>query len=323
MAVANLTSGPMTSSEMDPFKTRLAFLILLSFAVFTQVHANLVRAQSDSTHGNRGTLIISGAAGTSRESFGTGVLERFVALAGGPDSTFVYIPTASSGIKLDSGFIYTPPDSDTPAANTSDFELELAKIFGVKKITILHTRSRRTADSETFVAQLRQARGVWISGGNSGRLANTYIGTLTLKEIKRVMERGGVVGGNSAGAIIQGSFIVRGRPDKPVLMAKGHDRGFGFLKNTVINPHLITNKREDELVNVVDAHPELLGIGIDEKTAILVQGNQFQVLGDSKVAIYDNRKHENKWYYWLTPGTVFDLQRRAVVNKPGTGLVER
>lgn len=260
----------------------------------------------------KGSLIISGAAGTSRESFGTGVLERFVALAGGADANFVYIPTASSGIKLDSGFIYTPPDSDAPATNTGEFEQELAKMFGVKHITILHTRSRETADAEKFVAPLRQADGVWLSGGNSGRLADAYLGTLTQREIKAVFERGGVVGGNSAGAIIQGSFIVRGRPDKPVLMAKGHERGFDFLKNVVINPHLIAAKREDELVNVVDAHPGLLGIGIDERTAILVQGDQFEVLGDSKVAIYDNRKHGNKWYYWLSPGAFFNLRARAV-----------
>jgi cyanophycinase len=261
----------------------------------------------------KGAFIISGAAGTSRESFGPGVLERFVALAGGPDAEFVYIPTASSGIKLDSGFIYEPPDSDTPAANTKEFEAELARMFGVRRITILHTRSRRTADSESFVAPLRRAGGVWISGGNSGRLADTYLGTLTLREIKAVFERGGVVGGNSAGAIIQGSFIVRGRPDKPVLMARGHERGFGFLKKVVINPHLITAKREDELVNVLDAHPELLGIGLDERAAILVRGGRFEVLGDGKVAVYDDRRHEKKWYYWLAPGTVFDLRRRAVV----------
>lgn len=284
--------------------TRRALLILLACVLTACAQSN----------DSKGSLILSGASGTSRESFGAGVLERFVTLAGGPDSTFIYIPTASSGLKLDSGFIYTPPDSDTPAANTAEFELELAKIFGVKKITILHTRSRSTADSDAFVAQLRQARGVWISGGNAGRLAQTYLGTQTEKEIKRVLERGGVVGGNSAGAIIQGSFIVRGRPDKPVLMAKDHDRGFGFLKNTVVNPHLISAKREDELVNVVDAHPELLGIGIDDKTAILVQGNQFQVLGDSKVAIYDNQQHETGWYYWLTSGMFFDLQRRTIIN---------
>ena len=100
-------------------------------------------------------------------------------------------------------------------------------------------------------------------------------------------------------------------------MAQGHERGFGFLKNVAINPHLIAAKREDELVNVVDAHPELLGIGIDERAAILVRGDRFEVLGDSKVAIYDNQKHDNRWYYWLSPGTIFDLITRAIVPPPG------
>src|ERR1043166_3239038 len=263
----------------------------------------------------KGTLIISGAAGLSRENYGSGVLERFVSLAGGPDANYVYIPTASSAINLDNGFIYTPPDTDIPAENTRAFEAELAKMFGVTHISILHTRNRQIANSQSFVEVLRKANGVWISGGNSGRLADAYLGTRTEREIRSVFERGGVVGGNSAGAIIQGSFIVRGRPDKPVLMANGHERGFGFLKNVVINPHLIAARREDELVNVIDAHPELLGIGIDERTAILVQGTQFEVLGDSKVAIYDNQKHDGRWFYWLTPGMKFDLRTRSVVNR--------
>ena len=261
--------------------------------------------------GRRGALILSGGGGTSRESFGPGVLEQFVALAGGPDANYVFIPTASSGLKLDSGLIYEPPDTDTPASNTAEFERALAEMYGVKRIRLLHTRSRATANSESFVAALRRADGVWLSGGNAGRLAATYLGTRTEKEIKAVFERGGVVGGSSAGAIILGSFIVRGVPGKPVLMARGHERGFGFLKNVAINPHLITAKREDELVNVLDAHPELLGIGIDERAAILVRGEEFQVLGDSKVAIYDDRRHEKLWYYWLTPGTVFSLRTRT------------
>ena len=284
--------------------TLLAFLLL-----FLLSHLALQAEGS----GGRGALILGGGGGASRESFGPGVLEQFVALAGGPGANFVYIPTASSGLKLDSGLIYTPPDTDEPAPNTAEFERALAEMYGVKRITILHTRSRATANSESFVARLKQADGVWLSGGNAGRMASTYLGTRTQKEIKAVFERGGVVGGSSAGAIILGSFIVRGIPGKPVLMARGHTRGFGFLKKVVINPHLITAKREDELVSVVDAHPELLGIGIDERAAILVRGEEFRVLGDSKVAIYDNRRHENRWYYWLTPGTVFSLRTRAVV----------
>jgi cyanophycinase len=286
----------------------LTFLIVFLLAV-----AGPLKTTDAQT--GKGSLIISGGGGLSRGDLGTGVVEKFVSLAGGPDANYVYIPTASSGTKLDNGFIYEPPNSDLPAANTAEFEQELAKMFGVKRITIMHTRSRVTANSAKFVEPLRKAGGVWISGGNAGRLASTFLGTRIEKEIRAVFERGGVVGGNSAGAIIQGSFIVRGIPGKPVLMARGHESGFGFLMNVAINPHLITAKREDELVGVVDQHPELLGIGIDEKAAILVRGSQFEVLGDSKVAIYDNQKHENRWYFWLTPGTLFDLRTRTIVKR--------
>lgn len=232
---------------------------------------------------SKGTLILTGG------SFGTGVKERFVSLAGGAESNFVYIPTASSSIRLESGFIYTPLDSDTPADNTGEFEAELARMFGVKHIAVLHTRKRNTANSSKFVELLRKANGVWLSSGNAGRIANAYLDTLTQREIQAVLDRGGVVGGNSAGAIIQGSYIVRGRPDKPLLMARGHERGFGFLKNVAINPHLTEAKRDAELVNVIDTYPHLLGIGIDEKAALVVNGDRFEVIGDGRVAIYDNK----------------------------------
>ena len=190
--------------------------------------------------------------------------------------------------------------------------IELARMFGVKHVTVLHTRDRNTANSETFVAPLRKANGVWLSSGNPGRFANAYLDTLTQKEISAVLARGGVVGGNSAGAIIQGSYTVRGRPDKPILMAKGHERGFGFLENVAINPHLTEAMRDAELVNVVDAYPKLLGIGIDEKAALIVTGDRFEVIGEGRVAIYDNKKHGGNWYLWLKSGDRFDLRTRTV-----------
>jgi cyanophycinase len=280
-------------------KWKLFISILL-----TMFAAGALMAQTSSSL-QRGSLVITGG------DFGKGVIERFVSLAGGPDANFVYIPTASSGIKLNSGFIYIPPDNDFPATNTREFEQELAKMFGVKRITILHTRERKTANSEAFVESLRKANGIWFSQGNAGRLANAYLNTLTQREVQALLNRGGVVGGNSAGAIIQGSYIVRGRPDKPLLMAKGHERGFGFLKNVAINPHLTEAKREAELVNVIDAYPHLLGIGIDEKAAIVVQGERFEIIGESRIAIYDNKKHGGNWYYWLLPGDQFDLRSRT------------
>jgi len=252
----------------------------------------------------KGTLILDGAGCRAAR-------ERFVSLAGGPEANIVYIITGASGIKLDDGSVYTPPESSTRGEQTSRLEEELARYIGVKRIAVLHTRDRKEADSEAFAAPLRTASGVWLGVGNAGRLAAAYLDTLTLRELWAVLDRGGVIGGESAGAIIQGSFIVRGRPDKPLLMAKGHERGFGFLKNVVIDPHLIAARREDELVNVLDAHPDLLGIGIDANAGLIVRGDQFEVIGESKVAIYDDKKHGSGWYYWLAPGDRFDLRTRT------------
>jgi cyanophycinase len=275
--------------------TSTALLALLCAAtIAAQTHAGL----------RKGALVLTG--GEMSQS----ALERFVSLAGGREANFVFVPTAASSLKLPSGFIYDPPDADAPAANTREFEEELAKLFGVRRVTVLHTRSRKTADSAGFVAPLVTANGVWLSSGNAGRLANAYLGTRTQKEIEAVLARGGVIGGNSAGAIIQGSYAVRGRPDKPVLMAKGHERGFGFLRSVAVDPHLTEQKRETELVTVVDAHPKLLGIGIDEKAAIVVRGDRFEVIGEGRVAIYDNIKHGGNWYYYLSPGDTFDLGTR-------------
>jgi cyanophycinase len=237
--------------------------------------------------------------------------ERFVSLAGGSDRNFVFIPTGSSGLKFEDGFIYIPPESSVRDEQTRKLEEEQARYLGVEQITVLHTRDRKEADSEAFAAPLRRAQGVWLGPGNAGRLAAAYLDTLTLRELWAVLDRGGVIGGESAGAIIQGSYLVRGRPDKPLLMAKGHERGFGFLKNVAVNPHLISAKREDQLVDVLDAHPKLLGIGIDSGTGIVVRGDEFEVIGESRVAIYENQKRDGAWYYWLSPGDRFDLRTRT------------
>lgn len=121
---------------------------------------------------------------------------------------------------------------------------------------------------------------------------------------------------NSAGAIIQGSYVVRGRPDKPVLMAQGRERGFGYLALTAINPHVVAAHREDELVTVVDLHPELLGLGIDTGAAAIVRGDALMPLGSARVSIYDNVRHEGRWYYWMTAGSCLSLSTRRVANAP-------
>jgi cyanophycinase len=250
-----------------------------------------------------GTLIVEGGAA------GQAILQRFVALAGGSSARLVYVPTGASAVKGRSGVI-VDPDWPRDRAEWRAYERDLCEKFGVERLTILHTRDRHVAASEAFVAPLHSATGVWLGPGNAGRYAAAYLDTRTHRELEALLARGGVIGGSSAGAIVQGSYTVRGRPDKPLLMAKGHERGFGFLRNVAINPHLLTAKRDNELINVVDAHPELLGIGIDENTALVVRGDTFEVIGESKVAIYDNEPHDGLWYYWLHAGDRFDLRTR-------------
>jgi len=255
-----------------------------------------------STGPANGTLIVDGGGATDS------IVRRFVALAGGREARIVVIPTAPSSIRFGEDNIILNPDWPRDRKEWSQYREHLKRWLGVDRVEIVHTRDRSEADAESFVAPLGSATGVYLTPGNAGRLAEAYLGTRTVTMLKGVLDRRGVVFGSSAGAIIQGSFTVRGRPDKPLLMAPGRTTGFGFLTNVAINPHLTSAKRDAELVNVVDAHPEVLGIGIDDDAAIVVRKNVFEVIGTGRVAIYDNVRHEGgAWYHWLKPGDRFDL----------------
>ena len=224
------------------------------------------------------------------------IYERFVALAGGPEAPIVVIPTAGSG------------------ETYGDFwpGLQRLRDAGAVNLKVLHTRDPQEADREEFVAPLRQARGVWFSGGRQWRLVDAYRGTQTLTEIRGVLERGGVIGGSSAGATIQGSYLVRGDSSTNTIMMGDHTEGFGFLANVGIDQHLLQRNRHFDLVEVIEAHPELLGIGLDEDTAIVVRGDTFEVIGNGYVAIYDstNVVGDGWRFYFLAPGDRYDLSTR-------------
>ncbi len=257
-----------------------------------------------------GTFVISGT-GSYDDSL---ALATFVnLLPQGRNSTILFVPTASSGLKLPNGFIYIPPKADTTAIYTRDFETQLEKLFKVVHVKLLHTRDKATANSRQFFNAIKEADGVWLSGGNAGRLADVYLNTKTHAALVRLVERGGIIGGNSAGAIILGSYIVRGWTEKPILMAKGHDKGFGFIQGVAFNPHLLTAKREYELMSVVHEYPDLLGIGIDDYGLLVVEDNLIENVGPGRVAIYDNKKHGERWYCWLEQEKKFDLRTRTVV----------
>jgi cyanophycinase len=242
-----------------------------------------------------------------------------MALAGGATATIVAIPTGASSLRFGEAKTILDPDWPRERAEWKAYADYLEKWLGVARVTILHTRERRVADSEAFVAPIRGATGVFLGPGNAGRIAETYLDTRTQRELEALLARGGVVLGSSAGAIIQGSFIVRGRPDKPLLMVEGRERGFAFLRNVVVNPHLTSAKRDAELVNVLDAHPELVGFGIDDDAALVVHSDTASVIGTGRVAVYDDQPHETGWYYWLKAGDRFDLRQRRSLAAGASG----
>jgi cyanophycinase len=108
--------------------------------------------------------------------------------------------------------------------------------------------------------------------------------------------------------------MVRGaREGNTIMMAPGYETGLGFLKDCAVDQHLIKRKREDDLIAVVQKHRHLLGIGIDEDTAVIIKGNNLEVIGSSKVAIYDPDRipaEGEKFYFFLNAGEKFDLKTR-------------
>lgn len=259
----------------------------------------------------KGTLVIVGGGSTD----GTGIVEKFIELAGGPDKTFVIVPTAGGNRTAD-GAVREYAEESIVASWTRR---------GVKNVRMLHTHDPKVADTGEFAQILREADAVWFSGGRQWHIVDSYANTLTYREFYRVLERGGVIGGSSAGATIQGEYLVRGDTSGPNVMMTAepnHQKGFEFLRKTAIDQHINARNRWDDLIPVIQKMPGLLGLGISEGTAIIVTGDTFEVMGKWKVAVHDNTRMYQPWekpYFVLSPGDVYDMKARKVV-KLGTGV---
>jgi cyanophycinase len=253
----------------------------------------------------KGTLLIVGG-GLKSEA----ILKRFLDLAGGPEAAIVMIPTAGESDDLT---VYADDLRDLTGA-------------GARHVKVLHTRDRKVADSDAFVAPIREAAGVWFPGGRQWRLADAYLNTRTHAELRALLARGGIIGGTSAGATILGSFMVRGDTSGNTIMVGDHVEGMGFLKNVTIDQHLLKRNRQFDLVPVIKSRPELLGIGLDEDTAIVVRGDRFEVMGAGYVAIYDHshRLDTGGQFYLLAPGDRYNLKTREAERPAMRGVpVER
>ncbi|MEM7144638.1 MAG: cyanophycinase [Verrucomicrobiota bacterium] len=292
-------------------------LAVLGLVVWLAVGSDLVVGEEDGVAFGpaKGALVIVGGGDREmRLHFG-----RFMELAGGEDAKVVIVPTAGS----------TSEKYDYDGKRRRFVGMGLVREDQVKTV---HTHNRVVADSEEFVRAIREADGVWFAGGRQWRLVDAYGGTLAEEAFHGVLERGGVIGGSSAGATIQGSFLVRGDTSGPKVLTGDHQRGFGFLRNSAIDQHLFARGREFDLIKILldedgkmDAsivREDLLGIGVDEDTALVVQGDLFEVTGkvDGAVVVYDPRKWTDTMpnearMEVLGPGSRYDFGKREVIRR--------
>jgi cyanophycinase len=286
--------------------------VKLTLSLAAALSISRLFAQSPEYGPATGTLVIQGGGSAD----GTGIVETFINKAGGLNAKIIVVPTAGGNRNAD-GTLHVYKEEQV---------LATWKKRGLTNVFMLHTHDPKVADTEDFAKILRDANGVWFDGGRQWNIVDSYDHSLTLREFRKVLERGGVIGGSSAGATIQGDYLVRGAiagSDIVMTPEPEHEHGFAFLRKVAIDQHINTRNRWDDIIPVIKKYPDLLGIGLSEGTAIVVTGDRFQVIGKWKVAIHDNTRTYQPWekpYYVLSPGDVYNMKTRTI-EKYGTGVL--
>ncbi len=251
--------------------------LFIVFLLFTFIdHCQEVYSQ-DSDQGH--LFIIGGRKNAS-------LMKRYVQLAGGEQAKVVIFPMAS-----------TDP---LEAALYQRYQLEELGVSDVKFIIC----DSASADADSNLSILDDANSVFFSGGDQSRLTKALLGTKMLERIKEIYNNGGIIGGNSAGAAVMSKIMITGDELKNtdstrafITIRKGnikYTEGFGFITSAIIDQHFVRRRRHNRLISLVLENPKLVGVAIDEETAIIVApDNTFEVLGDYTVIIYDATGAEN------------------------------
>jgi cyanophycinase len=281
--------------------SRRASLVALLVPALLQAQSNARRsaAAEPKVGPSKGTVIVVGGG-----SMGPEIYSKFIEAAGGPDALIIDVPNAGG--------------ADTygqDAAGTRGW-----KAAGAKNVYVLFTKDRKIADSDSFVAVIKKAGGVWFEGGRQWHIYNDYAGTKTEKAFREVLERGGVVGGSSAGASILGDFLVRGAPSQNnrIMDYPGWQKGFAYLRNTGIDQHVVARERLPDLADsILTKYPKMLAISEDEGTAWVVRGDTGTIIGRNKAFVYGGNDPNDPGAPFLTlrPGDVYNLNTRRVIRR--------
>jgi cyanophycinase len=257
-----------------------------------------------------GRLLIIG--GGEDRCCGTGVLERFVELSGGGQARITLVTTATG----------------MPDEVHAEYEQVFRKL-GVEQTRELRLRGRADADSDAAATALRESTGVFFSGGDQSRIL-ALVGSRANDILRDQLGRGLVVAGTSAGATAMGRTMILGGEGPEVSAATVRTGpGLGLAPRLLIDMHFAERGRLPRLLSAVALDPDHLGVGIDENTAILVDGDTFEVLGTGVATVADGERSTvvhaagdcdpitlfDVRLHLMPAGCVFDIAARA----PGIG----
>lgn len=217
----------------------------------------------------------------------TAIDQRFLELAGGPGRARIVV---------------LPMASETGAQSGGEKAASFRELGAAQAVSLQLTRQDAGADSVARL--LGQATGIWFPGGDQSRLTAAILGTPVLDSIRSRFRHGAVVGGTSAGAAVMSDPMISGderrpggaRPDtSDAWLTIDRDDvvlvpGFGFISNVTVDQHFLRRKRHNRLISVVLERPQVVGVGIDESTALVVSPTgSWEVIGASQAVVYDAR----------------------------------
>jgi cyanophycinase len=240
----------------------------LSFAAVIIAAALLglpASASATSLAAPRGHLLIVGGNGTTDD-----IVKRAVDTAGGTKARLVIFPQASEVAETGAESVKTWTAAGIGQAIVGD--------------------PARPAEA---IAAIKDATFIWFPGGDQTKLMKAFEGTGIPEAIRASYEAGALVGGTSAGAAVMSAVMITGDGfDLQAITAGKTDTkpGLGLFPEAIVDQHFLKRQRVNRLISAVLDHPALLGIGIDETTAIFVTGRSFEVLGKSSVLVIDARK---------------------------------
>lgn len=214
-------------------------------------------------------VIIGGAEDTEGECE---ILREFVRRSGGINARIVVLTAASS----------------LPAEVGKEY-IEIFKRLGAAAVEVVDTRSPDDANRPESIKTVAYSTGIFFTGGDQARIIRAIKDTILEDVIHKRYADGAVIAGTSAGAAVMPSqMIVEGESGtNPRLDAVDMGPGMGFLPGVLVDQHFAQRGRLGRLLSAMLLKPSVLGFGIDENTAVIVNGSEFAVIGEGAVTVVD------------------------------------